>query len=203
MNRFRFTLLAVSLVLSLLGLHDLKLWISNPGPLSIGIADLQQGRAPREWLRIEGGVFDLPEAISTSGTIELEAFLVPLRSDLSDHRLRILVETRDPEIMNLMRRWAFGFDTEKERRGFLEANRDRFYPRRTVTGMVVGGLIASGNRDRLMQLARELGLEVDDQVIFISEGKQPPRWRGLFFLLVGLAGLIKGVQLVRRGKSAG
>ncbi|RMF47358.1 MAG: hypothetical protein D6751_02920 [Deltaproteobacteria bacterium] len=201
MNRFRFTLLAVSLVLTLLGLHDLKLWISNPSPLSIGIADLQQGRAPREWLRIEGGIFDLPEAISTSGTIELEAFLVPLRDDLSDRRLRVLVETRDPEIMNLMQKWAFGFDTEKERRAYLEANRDRFYPRRTVTGMVVGGLIASGNRDRLTQLARELGLEVDDQVIFISEGKQPPRWRGLFFLVVGLTGLVRGVQLVRRGKS--
>jgi len=37
------------------------------------------------------------------------------------------------------------------------------------------GMIASGSRDKLMTLAKQLGMAVPEDVIFLSEGNQPPR----------------------------
>jgi len=63
--------------------------------------------------------------------------------------------------------------------------------RRDVTGTDIGGLIASGNRDKLMTLAKHLGIPVQENILFISEGKEPGKWRGFFFFVVGLLGLLK------------
>ena len=57
--------------------------------------------------------------------------------------------------------------------------------------MLVAGLIARGNQQKLIKLAKETDLNIADDVIFLSEGKTPEKWRGVFFSLVGLLGLIK------------
>ncbi len=190
MKRFRYTLLAVCLVLLLLGIHDIRLLLRNPAPLSISLADLESQGAPREWLRIRDARLDLLEAISTSGSIELDAFLVPLRTE-RNQPVRVMVETRDPAVMELLRTYYFKLDSERERQEFLAKNRDAFFPQQEVTGMLVGNIIATANRDRLLGLAQQVGMDVADDVIFISEGKTPPKWRGIFFTLTGLAGLIR------------
>ncbi|TYO97546.1 hypothetical protein EDC39_11086 [Geothermobacter ehrlichii] len=191
MKRFRFTLLAVCLVLLLLGAHDIRLLLRNPAPLTISLADLERRGAPRDWLRIRDARLDLLEAISTSGTIELEAFLVPLKTVRGQQPVRVMVETRDPAVMELLRTYYFKLDSERERQEFLAKNRDAFFPQREVTGMLVGNLIATANRDKLLGLAKQVGMDVSEDVIFISEDKTPPKWRGVFFALIGLAGLIK------------
>ena len=74
----------------------------------------------------------------------------------------------------------------------------QFVGRHDVTGMEVSGLIASGNRDKLLTMARELQMPVDDDVLFISEGKEPGKISGLFFTLMAVLGLIKVFQMMRK-----
>ena len=57
--------------------------------------------------------------------------------------------------------------------------------------MLVAGLIARGNRQKLIDLAKETDLNIADDVIFLSEGKEPGKLRGVFFTLMGLLGLFK------------
>jgi len=191
MRRFRYTLLAVCLVLLFLGISELRLWFTNPSPQPIEISALEGSGAPREWLAVSGGFQDLDRAISTSGTVELEALLVPLLGHPDQQRIRIMVETRDESLLQLFKDYYFFTDTLPEKRAFRARHDAEFRGRRDVTGMLVSGLIARGNRQKLIKLARQTGLDVADDVILLSEGKEPGRWRGLFFTLVGLLGLVK------------
>jgi len=191
MKRFRFTLLAVCLVLLFLGWNDTSLFLRNRAPQAVTIAALEAGETPREWLRVTGGVLDLSGAISTSGSIELDALLIPLKSDPASSGYRVLVECRDPALLDLFATYHFKLDSDAAKEQFLAEHRSEFLPRRDVTGTRIGGLIASGNRDKLMTLTRELGAPAADNVMFIAEGKEPPSVRGFFFLIVGLLGLGK------------
>jgi len=191
MKRFRFTLLAICLVLLFLGWNEISFFLRNRTPLAVTITDLEQGTETREWLHITGGSLDLLGAISTSGSIELDALLIPLKSDPAAPGFQVLVETRDPAFLDLFGTYHFRQDSEHEQQRYLEENRERFTIRRDLTGTKVGGLIASGNRDKLIKLTRELGTPVEENVLFVSEGKEPGKWRGFFFFGVGLLGLLK------------
>lgn len=191
MNRFRFTLIAVCLVLLFLGVSDLVLWFNNQAPQSVQIDQLEASGAPREWLQVSGGYQDLDRAISTSGALELEALLVPLISHPDQERIQVMVETRNEHLLRLFKEYHFFTDTVPEKRAFRERHAREFKGERDVTGMLVGGLIASGNQDKLRKLAQQTGLDIADDVIFLSEGKEPGTWRGVFFTLVGLLGLVK------------
>ena len=99
--------------------------LHNPEPAVVSIADMETGGAPREWLTVEGGVWDLREAISTSGSIEIEAFLVPLRSSADPQApIKVMVETRDPEVVKLLSTYTFNFDSDRERQAFIAANQE-------------------------------------------------------------------------------
>ena len=199
MQRFRFTILALCLLLLFLGVSDLKTLLQNPEPHRVGIADLDQGEPPGAWLTIEGGLLDVSEAINMSGSIEIDAFLIPLKKNRDDQQPRVIVETRDPAIVATLTNYWFKLDSESAQQEYLARHPELFYLQKPITGMLAGGLVASGNRDNLMSLAKELGMSVPDDVIFISEGKTPVRWRGYFFTAIGLFGV---VQVLRRHKSA-
>jgi hypothetical protein len=191
MKRFRFTLLAICLVLIFLGWTEISYFLRNRVPLAVTITELEQGAETREWLHITGGSLDLLGAISTSGSIELDALLIPLKSDPAAPGFQVLVESRDPALLDLFGTYHFRQDSETEQQRFLEENRERFTIRRDLTGTKVGGLIASGNRDKLVKLTQELGTPVAENILFVSEGKEPGKWRGFFFFGVGLLGLLK------------
>ena len=191
MKRFRFTLLAVCLVLLWLGWTDISLFLRNRAPTAVSISELERQGPPRAWLRVEGGWLDMERAISTSGSVELDALLVPLVKAPEEKEFQVLVETRDPQLVKLFRTYNFQFDTDAERKAYLSEHRAEFHPQRDVTGTVITGLIAAGNRDKLMKLAREVGMKVPDNVLFLSEGKEPPKFRGFFFAAIGLLGLAR------------
>ena len=191
MKRFRFTLLAICLLLLWLGWNDLSLLLRNPEPQEISLEQLSRSGPPRDWLRVTGGYEDLDEAISTSGTLELEAFLVPLKRTPADPSFQVLIETRDPRIIELLQTYYFKLDSPAAREQFRAEHGQAFTGRRDITGMVVSGLVASGNRGKLMTLARQLGMDLPENVIFLSEGKEPGTWRGFVFIALALAGLVK------------
>ncbi len=94
-------------------------------------------------------------------------------------------------------------DTPLEQERYLREHRADFHPQRQVTGTLVTGLIASGNRDKLMKLARDVGMPVAEDVMFISEGNEPPKYRGFFFAGIGLLGLLRLISRWRRPEPAG
>ena len=201
MSRFRYTLLAVCLVMLFLGANDLQLLFNNPEPAVVDIAQLEQGDVPREWLSIEGGYWDLEQAVSTTGTIELEAFLIPLRSTPDkDSEIDVVFESSDPEIIKLLQTYYFTFDSMEEQAEFVEENSEQFFGQYNVTGMLVGGLIESGNRDKLLELARELNMPVSADVILLSQGKEPEKFRGFFFAIIAILGTLRFVQMALKAK---
>lgn len=191
MRRFRFTLITVCLVLLYLGGSDLILWFNNPEPESLSIRSLQQNSSAQEWLHITEGYQDLDRAISTSGTIEMEALLVPLLEYPQQETIRILIETRQPHLLQLFKEYHLFTDTLPEKQAFRQEHGEEFQGQRDIIGMKVSGLIARNNHGKLFKLAQQTGLLIADDVIFISEGKEPGKLRGVFFFLVGLLGLIK------------
>jgi hypothetical protein len=191
MKRFRFTLLAICLVLIYLGWADLDLYLRNQTPLPIPLAELERQGAPREWLTIQGAYPDFSQAISTSGSLEVDAVLLPLKRSPEADAFRIVAETRDPAFLELFRTYHFVLETEEEKSAFLAEHQAQLAGPRDLTGVVVTGSIASGNRDKLLELAKEIGLPVSEDVIFVSEGKEIAAIRGFFFLGLALLALVK------------
>jgi hypothetical protein len=189
--RFRFTLLAICLLLLWLGWNDVSLLLRNPGPQTISLQELVKTGPPRDWLQVTGGYQDLTEAISTSGSVDIDAFLVPLKTAPDSSSFRVLVETRDPKIIDLLKTYYFKLDSPAAQQQFLAEHERDFHAPRDVTGMLITGLVATGNRDKLMTLAKQLGMKVPENVIFLGEGEKPVAWRGFVFLGLALAGLAK------------
>lgn len=191
MKRYRVTLLVVCLVLLYLGGSDLYTFWRNPRPLTVPISALERRQPAQEWLNIEGGYVDLLEAISTTGSVEVDAFLVPLKPAPDAEDYRVLVETRDPAIVEALRTYHFKLDSMPARQRYVEDHRALFFGRRDVTGMTMGGLIGINNRNRLAKLERDFDIELPDDLILFSEGKEPARVRGFFFAGIAVLGLIK------------
>ena len=191
MNRFRFTLIAVCLVLLYLGVTDLILWFNNQSPRAVTISELEQSGAPQEWLSALSGFQDLDRGISTSGNLELEALLIPLVAHPGQETIHVFVETRNEHLLQLFKEYHFFTDTVPEKQAFRRKHAKEFKGQRDVTGMLVSGLIVRSNQQKLLDLAKQTGLNVADDVIFLSEGKEPGKWRGVFFTVVGLLGLIR------------
>ncbi len=202
MNRFRITLLVICLLLLWLGYKDLSVLMRNRSPQSITLEQLLTQGAPQDWLTVEGGYQNLDEAISTTGTLELDALLVPLKRSPDQQQVDLLIETRDPELLALFIEYHFQLDTEQERQEFRDKNADRFTRPRQVTGMLVSGLVADNNRSKLEKLATELGMQISPGINFIAEGKEPASLRGYFFIGAALLGLLKFFSMLRK-KPAG
>lgn len=191
MKRFRVTLLVVCLVLGWLGFNDLSLYFRNPTPQTINIESLARQGAPREWLKVEGGYRDLLQAINMSGTVEITSFLIPLKRSETDGNLQIWFESRDPQIVDALKTYYFDMDTDAERAKFAEENRQLFMGRYDLSGMTVSSLVADSNQGKLKELLTKMDIPVTEQVIFISEGKEPSSTRGFFFVAMALLGLGK------------
>lgn len=171
MKRFRFTLLAVCLLLAWLGYNDLSLLLRNPEPQRLTIAQLETEGPKREWLQVTGGYQDLMQAINMSGTMEIDSFLVPLKRSAEATDIHVWFETRDPQIVELLKTYYFKLDSDLQREKFIQENKDFIYGRRDVTGMTVDNLVAESNREKLKELLQEMQIVVPKNVIFISEGK--------------------------------
>ncbi len=192
MNRFRVTLIAVCLVLFWLAYNDISLFLRNPDSLVISINELEAlDRAPREWMTVTGGYPDYLQGINMSGSMDFEAFLVPLSSSPDSSNYRVWFETRDPEILEALSTYYFLLDTEEQRREFLEEKSPLFTSQHLLIGMTAAELVTNSNQKKLLSMLEQMGVEASGTPIFISEGKEPVIWRGVFFALVAFAGLMK------------
>jgi len=198
MKRFRLTLLAISLLLLWLGVSGLSVQWRNQTPKKISLSQLLKNGADQEWVTVEGGYQQLDTAISTTGTLELDSLLVPLKRTPEQEQIDLLIETRDPELLLQFTEYHFNLDSEAEKARFRVAQADLFSRPRSVTGMIIGGLVADNNRGKLEELATQLGMSVAPGIMFIAEGKEPSSLRGYFFLGAGILGLCKFASMLRR-----
>lgn len=201
MKRFRVTIIAVCIILGWLAYTDLGLYLRNPEPLKISISELEANGAPREWLLIDDGVQNLLQAINMSGTMEITSFLVPLKQSKDQKETRVWVETRNPEILDLLKTYYFLLNTDTEREDFVKKNEDLFFAKRQYTGLTADSLVAESNQDKLTELLQAMNVPVAEDTIFISEGKVPFLWRGVFFAIISIAGLVKvGLTITKKEK---
>ncbi|MBE0596337.1 MAG: hypothetical protein IH614_03605 [Desulfuromonadales bacterium] len=202
MRRFRFTILAVCLVLLWLGGNDLALWQRNPAPEILSLASLEEQGAPREWLRVTDTCFNLERAISMSGDIPPKALLVPLTSVAGGPNDQVWVETREPAYLELMVSYHILPNSEWEKEQFRLNNQERFHPCRDVEGMLASPLIATANRNKLLEVLKGAGITPPADVLLLSEAKEPPTLRGVFFFAIGLLGLLRVFTTWRRPSDA-
>lgn len=176
--------------LGALAFLDLQLWWRNPAPQQLTIEEAQNWNGEREWLNINNAWWDVGSAISTSGTLDLEGLLIPLRraDETANSPITILLETRDPELLALFAQYHFSLDNEQSKAEFLKSNADKFRFVRPAAGMVLDGFLARNSKSNLKQLAKTSGLAIADKVIFVTEHKEPAKWRGIFFAVVALLG---------------
>jgi hypothetical protein len=201
MKRFRFTFLAICLLLTWLGGSDLILQMRNPAPLSINISQLPDGDLGQEWLSITGGHLDLLKGVNMSGTIEIDSFLIPLVAGAGTDRPRLWVETRQPAIIRLLSDYYFKLNNDQERTDYFNQHRQDFFPQMTITGMTADNLIASANRGKLSELLNSMGIATGENLLFISEGKEPNRLRGPVFLLLATIGMLRFLFWTKKTKS--
>lgn len=198
MKRYRVTLLVVCLVLLFLGGTDLNTLRRNYQIQSVSIAELERSGPPQEWLTIEGGYVNLLEAISTSGSVEVSAFLVPLKASSDAQDYRVLLETRAPAIVDALKTYHFKLDNEQDQQRYVQEHQELFFGRRDVSGMVMSGLINLNNKNRLAKLEKDYGIDLPEDVIFFSEDKEPAKVRGFLFVGVALLGMIKLASLWKK-----
>lgn len=191
MKRFRVTLLVVCLLLAWLGYSDLSLLLRNSEPQQLSISELEAQGPAREWINVSGGHQDLLQAINMSGTMEIDSFLVPLKRSADSPDINVWFETREPQIVDLLKTYYFKLDSDEQREQFLSDNQTFITARRDITGMTAGDTIADSNQGKLKELLEDMKLPVSDNVIFISEGKKPESLRGYFFAAMALLGLLK------------
>lgn len=198
MKRFRITLLVVCLLLGWLGYNDVSVYLRNQTP---GVATINQVAAQdisQEWLQITGGYQDLLQAINMSGTMEIDAFLVPLKTTRTAEELLVWYETRNPRIVSALKTYYFKLDNDEARARFIEQNKELFFGQRNITGMTVSNLIADSNKNKLEKLLKEMNIPVSDKVVFVSEGKEPEKIRGFFFVAMAMLGIFKFLLGVKK-----
>lgn len=193
--RYRVTLVAVCAVLGFLGGDDLWVTLHNRAPHVL--ADTLDAGPHQHWLRFEGARLDLAEAINTTGTLDVQGLLAPLRLP-SGGPVKVLVETREAGRIELFKQFHFAPATEAEKAAFRETHKDALLARVTVQGMRMRGLVARSNHRKLRDMARAGGLDLAPDALILVEGESPSPWRGLFFSLMGLAGLVKAFLMGRK-----
>lgn len=191
MRRFRFTIIAVCLILAWLAYADITLFGRNPSPKEMTVSAIETDGPKREWLRITDGYIDLTQAINMSGSMEIDSFLVPLMTAPDAQHIKVWFETRDPAIIETLKIYYFQLDSKEQRKSYEASHQEQFFGQRAVTGMLTSGLVANSNREKLIQLLHEMNVAVPPDILFISEGKQPPKWRGFLFAIIAIAGIFK------------
>lgn len=208
MNRYRITVLVVCLVLIVLAAGDFYTLHRNSEPQIIAWdATAGEISIDREWVTITGGTLMLEEAVSNSGELEIDALVIPLVRDIGEKTFRILIETRDPRLVEAFATYHLGLDSEAQKTDFLQKNISAFQMQRAVSGMVVvgafGGLMPNRDREIMYELAEATNMDLADNAVFVHEGKEPASpIRGVFFLLVGLAGIIKLIIVWRKNEAS-
>lgn len=192
MKRFRITILAICLILAWLGYKDTSLTLRNREPMQISIAELEEAaQVPREWLQVTGGFQDLLQGINMSGSMNIDSFLIPIKTEPTSTSMKVWFETRDPAIISALKTYYFVLNDDKQRERYVQENIQLFSGSKTLTGMTADSLVANSNRRKLVKLLKEMNIQTPEDAIFISEGKKPAQWRGFFFIAIAVIGIVK------------
>lgn len=164
--------------------------LMNRKPAVVSIAEVSAQKPGATWLRVENGTLDALNSAYTSafGVGEARKIFVPLVAegeDSSEATIHLLVETSDPELVELtnrMRDLEEKVDTKDAAARFLVENASKLRVERTVEGLVKFG-IESGKEERKI---RELYSNLAPDALILEEGAKPSAGLGSLMLVLGL-----------------
>ncbi len=202
--KFRVTILVVCAMLLYLGYTKISFLLRNPEPEVIALEKSQDiSKAAREWVTITGGTLLLKEAISSNGEVELEALLVPLVLNKLETKFRIMIETRDPQLLRAYSTYYLGMETEAEKEKYFNDNIEVFESTKSIVGVIKTGSEADYNRKKLFELAEITNTNIAEDVTYIlATDDEPDKYGGFFYIIIALFGLMKVAYFWQRGKAS-
>ncbi len=174
--------------------------MTNRKPVEISIQDLMKRPPEAKWLKVTGGELDTLNSVYKSGfgkgdATEIYVPVIPPGTASGDGLIRLLLLTKDPELVNFINE-AKKMDetaaTETEALQFALKNMEKLRPQRDVEGLVEFGIESNDKkRDKIGKIYGNLAAEF----LILEDGKKPETTRSAIFLAIGL-GL--GAFLIRR-----
>jgi hypothetical protein len=160
--------------------------LSNRQPTVLTYDEYVKTKPHATWLELQECVLSLPQASirTTRTTNRMKEAFIPIISapGQKEERTSVLVATTDPATLALLEQFNQTTD-EAEKRKLMISNLDRFFPKRTVKGLVRFG-IDMNDRDR-RKLA-DLDQNLASDFVIIDEGKEPGLVPSALMLLVGV-----------------
>ena len=141
----------VSIALIIGGGQSVYTGLKNRKATEIGIDAFVANKPAAEWLRIQGGVLDTtnsayPSAFGKGEATSIYVPLVPPGTDSSETTIHVLVQTKDPQLLEFTNQ-ARKFDDSVTVKGaaeeFLLKNLDKLHVARPVEGLVQFGIDAN------------------------------------------------------------
>ena len=170
----------------------------------VEISSLTTSKPDSEWLRLKGGKLDVMNATYTSsfGVGDAKEIYVPLvapSEDSSQSTIRVLVLTKDPDLLkftNDSRKLEKDNASAAQVLKFLAASAEKMRVTRDVEGLVQYGIEGGGKKERKI---RGLYTNLSPDVIILEEGTKPSMMLGLGMLIGGWA--LGFVLVISSGKT--
>jgi hypothetical protein len=198
----RLTLVFVCVILLLFGLgaQGIYVAIKNRNPAVMSCEDYSRTRPKAAWLAITNCVLDLSSAAYETlkyqnMEVPTELF-IPVRSasERQPAKDTILLATRDPELMKVLREME-SVPSGEEFKEWLARNADRVLVRRDVQGLVQFGVeLDKQQRRKLARLQDNLAPDF----IILDEGRRPEIKQSVGYLALGAVMVVVSIVFVRR-----
>lgn len=203
----RLLLPLASLALLVGGGQSVYTAITNRAPIDVDVAAAYQKNPDAKWLRLHQGVLHTLEAgyTSTLGVGEAKEIYVPLLppgQDPETGTIKILVKTKDPELLAFTNEGRTFSENAKPEdvAAFLAKNAAKFRVQRDVEGLVQYGINAGGKKENKV---RRLFDNLDPDAYVIEEGTKPSIGEGAGMVAGGLAlGGFLAFRAVRRASAS-
>lgn len=186
-SRLVFLLLLFGPAGILWGLVEVSIYNKNQTVTRLTMAEFAARRPKAQWVQVTGGRIAIPEALYYSkkrSPKRIRKMLLPVYPDGSDDAtIHLYMETSDDRLIDLFKT-TMDLD-EKTLDALIESDFDRYYPRRTVEGLLDYNT-GSGERNKARRI---VGSRVAPDAGMITAGVRPSLGRALLFMTGGAGAL--------------
>jgi hypothetical protein len=200
----RLTLVFICIIIVLFGMGGQGIYtaLKYRQPVALNCEDYTRTKPRAAWLAITNCILDLNDASYATMKLKYQKaeiateLFIPVRSATAKEPAKdnILLMTRDPELMKLLRE-VESLPTQAKVDEWMARNAERLRVRRDAKGLVQFGVdLNKGERRKLAQLQDSL----TQDFIIIEEGRKPEFGQSLGYLALGSMLVVVSVVFVRR-----
>jgi hypothetical protein len=156
--------------------------LKNRAPHSITFAEYVHTKPDREWVELKDTRLDFLSAITKSIGTPTDAY-IPLHApdEPDDAKVPALLHTKDAAMLDLVKQIK-ALPDEKATIEFMVKNRERIFPRQTVSGLVEFGVDSNSKKRRKIA---KLNANLAENFAIINHNDKPDLMLGI--ILVGVA----------------